>query len=115
MNTYAVSRIVWIPRSITRPHPSTLHSRWGLLVNELLTNAFKHAFERGHGVITIECLRQEDAVYRVVVGDDGLGLPSGISGRCREKSVRLLSNLFVRVPKRKSMSKVAPAKGCALR
>ena len=49
------------------------------MVNELLTNAFKHASEHAaHGVITIECLRQDDAAYRVVVGDDGLGLPSGI-------------------------------------
>ncbi len=50
----------------------------GLLVNELITNAFKHAFaNRGAGVICIECLRNEDR-YTVVVADDGAGLPAGL-------------------------------------
>lgn len=48
----------------------------GLLVNELLTNSFKHAFgDRGSGVITVECLRKAEDRYRVVVADDGAGLP----------------------------------------
>ena len=50
----------------------------GLLVNELVTNSFKHAFaNRGAGVISIECLRNEDR-YTVVVADDGAGLPLGL-------------------------------------
>jgi two-component sensor histidine kinase len=51
----------------------------GLLVNELLTNAFKHAFNgRGTGIIALECLRKGDDRYRVVVSDDGMGLPAGV-------------------------------------
>jgi PAS domain S-box-containing protein len=51
----------------------------GLLVNELLTNAFKHAFSgRASGVIALECLRTHEDRYRVVVGDDGVGLPPGV-------------------------------------
>ncbi len=48
----------------------------GLLVNELLTNAFKYAFAgRGTGNITLRCLHEDDIHYRVIVADDGLGLP----------------------------------------
>ena len=51
----------------------------GLAVNELLTNAFKHAFPgRESGKITLECLRDGDE-YRVVVADDGAGFPPGIT------------------------------------
>ena len=51
----------------------------GLIVNELLTNAFKHAFcGSGTGVILLECLHESDDRYRVVVADDGVGLPPDI-------------------------------------
>ncbi len=49
----------------------------GLVVNELLTNALKHAFKgRDGGTITLHSLVDEDGC-RVVVSDDGLGLPEG--------------------------------------
>ena len=49
----------------------------GLLVNELVTNAFKYAFaNRGTGLIRVECLHEEDR-YTVVVADDGVGLLPG--------------------------------------
>ncbi len=52
----------------------------GLAVNELLTNAFKYAFEQSEsGVISLECLREEPNVYRVTVADNGKGLPPGAS------------------------------------
>jgi PAS domain S-box-containing protein len=51
----------------------------GLVVNELLTNAFKYAFsERGSGTITIRCLHEDADHYRVVVADDGIGLPEDV-------------------------------------
>lgn len=47
----------------------------GLVVNELLTNALKHAFKgREGGTITLHSL-VDDEGCRVVVSDDGLGLP----------------------------------------
>jgi two-component sensor histidine kinase len=50
----------------------------GLLVNELLTNAFKYAFVgRDGGTLTIRCLHEKEDTYRIVVGDDGVGLPAG--------------------------------------
>jgi two-component sensor histidine kinase len=50
----------------------------GLVVNELLTNSFKHAFGgREGGVISLECIREDETHFKVVVADDGAGLPAG--------------------------------------
>lgn len=50
----------------------------GLLVNELLTNAFKYAFAgKDSGTIIIRCLHEDENSYRIVAGDDGVGLPEG--------------------------------------
>lgn len=49
----------------------------GLVVNELLTNSLKHAFKgRDGGTITLHCLTDEIGC-RVIVSDDGVGLPEG--------------------------------------
>ncbi len=46
----------------------------GLIVNELVTNAFKHAFPDGRGTVEIDLQRTgESLVLRV--SDDGVGLP----------------------------------------
>ena len=51
----------------------------GLVVNELMTNALKHAFVgRENGTITLSSL-VDDSGCRVVVSDDGVGLPPGSS------------------------------------
>jgi PAS domain S-box-containing protein len=51
----------------------------GLVVNELMTNAFKHAFAgREHGTITLHCLR-EGGGCSILVADNGVGLPSGVT------------------------------------
>jgi PAS domain S-box-containing protein len=78
MHTYAVGgikldlKVEHIPASINVAMPV------GLLVNELLTNAFKYAFNgRENGTITVRCLREGEDQFRVVVADDGLGLPEG--------------------------------------
>ena len=48
----------------------------GLLLNELITNCFKHAFvDRDKGMIRI-CLLQRDDEIALVVEDNGKGLPS---------------------------------------
>ena len=49
----------------------------GLVVNELMTNALKHAFVgRDGGTITVSSL-VSDTGCRVVIADDGVGLPEG--------------------------------------
>ena len=51
----------------------------GLVVNELMTNALKHAFVgRDGGSITISSL-VDDSGCRVIVSDNGVGLPEGTS------------------------------------
>ncbi len=58
----------------------------GLIVNELVTNAYKHAFAPQVGraqAIPIErriwvSLRQDVASPRLIVGDNGIGLPSNL-------------------------------------
>lgn len=50
----------------------------GLVVNELLTNALKHAFEgRDGGTITLHSL-VDDEGCRVTIADDGIGLAEGV-------------------------------------
>ena len=52
----------------------------GLIINELLTNAFKYAFpDRPDGTITIELIKSEDDYCIVSVADDGIGLPVNCS------------------------------------
>lgn len=51
----------------------------GLVVNELMTNALKHAFVgREGGTITVSSL-VDDTGCRVVIADDGIGLPDGVT------------------------------------
>ncbi len=51
----------------------------GLIVNELVSNAFKHAFpgERG-GEIRVELHAETDGCLALAVIDDGVGLPPGL-------------------------------------
>lgn len=46
----------------------------GIIVNELITNAFKHAFRNGRrGRLSISFMKEDDGRRRLVVGDDGPG------------------------------------------
>ncbi|WP_420738190.1 sensor histidine kinase [Bradyrhizobium japonicum] len=80
MNTCAVDGIRLDQKMDYAPVSVNTALSVGLVVNELLTNSFKYAFDgRGQGVIMIECLRQSDDRYRVVIADDGVGLPEGVT------------------------------------
>ena len=51
----------------------------GLVINELLTNALKHAFVgRGSGTVTLKSL-VDDTGCRITISDDGIGLAPGIT------------------------------------
>jgi two-component sensor histidine kinase len=79
MDTYAVDGIRLDLKVEHAPVSVNIALPVGLLVNELLTNSFKHAFGgRGNGVITIECLHKGEDRYQVVVADDGVGLPADV-------------------------------------
>lgn len=50
----------------------------GLLVNEIITNAFKHAFtERGQGTLQLQ-LEPGEPDNRLTIRDDGIGLPADV-------------------------------------
>jgi PAS domain S-box-containing protein len=50
----------------------------GLIVNELVSNALKHAFSDGNqGTIHITLSQDEDKRVSLIVADDGVGLPEG--------------------------------------
>jgi PAS domain S-box-containing protein len=57
----------------------------GLVVNELLTNALKHAFAgRSSGTITLHSLTDAQGC-RITIADDGVGLPEGATWPQRGK------------------------------
>ena len=50
----------------------------GLIVNELLTNAFKHAFvNRNEGTVGVSFDVSDKGLVSLTVSDDGVGLPAG--------------------------------------
>lgn len=52
---------------------------FGLIVNELVSNALKHAFPKAmKGTIRVEARRESDASYRLTVQDNGIGMPDHI-------------------------------------
>ena len=60
------------------PLPMSLAVPVGLIVNELLTNAFKYAFvNRKEGKIEVVLRASEKGVASLTVRDDGVGLPEG--------------------------------------
>ena len=52
----------------------------GLIANELITNALKHAFpSREEGQIEVSFRKHEDDLVELVVRDDGIGLPPSLN------------------------------------
>lgn len=50
----------------------------GLIVNELVTNAFKHAFPAGRAGTIRVCLHNREGHCLLAVSDDGVGMPPGV-------------------------------------
>jgi PAS domain S-box-containing protein len=75
--------------------PINLAIPCGLIVNELVTNALKHAFPDGRrGTIHVELSRHSKAELEVVVGNDGAPIPSTFSmGTGETLGVQLVSLL----------------------
>ena len=80
MHTYAVDGLRLDLKVDHAPVSVNIAMPIGLLVNELMTNAFKYAFSgRESGTITVQCLHEDGDQYRVVVADDGIGLPDDVT------------------------------------
>jgi two-component sensor histidine kinase len=67
----------------------------GLILNELVTNALKHAFPNGrHGSICVELARLEQDRLRLAVRDDGVGLPGAFDiGNSSSVGLQLVATL----------------------
>ncbi|MFH2029595.1 MAG: PAS domain S-box protein [Bacteroidota bacterium] len=62
------------------PLPISMAAPIGLVLNELLTNAFKYAFaERKKGEIKVSLDASEKGKISLTVSDDGVGLPQGFN------------------------------------
>ena len=111
MRAYAVEGLRLDLRVDTWPVSVDVAMPAGLVVNELMTNALKHAFVgRPGGVITLHCT-SVDGGCRVIVADDGVGLPEGAVWPKPGK----LSSLIVRSLEQNAKARVviqsSPGKG----
>jgi PAS domain S-box-containing protein len=52
----------------------------GLIISELIGNAFTHAFPLGRkGRVDVSLIRAEDGALNLSIGDDGVGMPKGFN------------------------------------
>jgi PAS domain S-box-containing protein len=72
------TKITPVVHAVDRPLPISIAVPLGLVVNELLSNAFKHAFvNRKEGMIEVSLGASEEGGVSLTVSDDGVGLPEG--------------------------------------
>lgn len=85
MRAYAVEGVRLDLKVDTLAVPINVAMPVGLAVNELLTNALKHAFGgRSHGTITVRSVLEGEHC-RVTVADDGVGFAKGVEWLGRGK------------------------------
>jgi len=80
LQTYMVQdmKITKIVSAVDRPFPISIATPVGLIINELLSNALKHAFvDRKEGKIEIILSVSEESRINMKISDDGIGLPEG--------------------------------------
>lgn len=69
----------------------------GLIINELVSNALKHAFPRGRtGEIQIECHATKDGLHTLQIEDNGIGFPPEVDFQNTETLGLQLVNTLVR-------------------
>jgi len=84
-------------------------SRLGLIINELVTNAFKHAFPENRAGVVDVSLRRLDHSLELIVEDNGVGCPQKPNEGMGSKLVLLLTEQLGGTFERKSSS------GCRVR
>jgi PAS domain S-box-containing protein len=68
----------------------------GLILNELISNALKHAFPAGRkGVLMIRLRRGKDGAVELRIADNGVGFPKGLDFRCTESLGLQIVSLLV--------------------
>lgn len=53
----------------------------GLIVNELVANALRHAFPEGNGMVTVRARTLPDRNIELIIGDNGIGMPPDLDYR----------------------------------
>ncbi|AWN53365.1 histidine kinase dimerization/phosphoacceptor domain -containing protein [Methylobacterium sp. 17Sr1-1] len=81
----------------------------GLVVNELVTNAVKHAYPHGTGPVRVS-LSVRDEGLRLSVRDEGVGLPPGfdVSMRQRSLGLKIIASLIRQLDGRLSTAEGKP-------
>ena len=71
----------------------------GLIINELISNSFKYAFRcRKEGVISIHFNALEGKEFELIVGDDGVGIPSDIDiTKTKSLGMKILHKLVMQI------------------
>ena len=71
----------------------------GLLLNELVSNSLKHAFpEERMGTVSISLKRAENGAIRLLVADNGVGMPPGMdSSSSPSLGLKLVSTLIAQL------------------
>jgi PAS domain S-box-containing protein len=69
--------------------------RYGLIINELVSNAIKHAFPGGRaGRITVRLTTQPGGCATLTVADDGIGMPAAFDPDCADSlGLQLVADL----------------------
>jgi PAS domain S-box-containing protein len=112
VNTYAVDGVRLELKVDHAPASVNVALPVGLIVNELMTNSFKYAFGgRGHGVISVQCLRKGQDRYQVIIADDGVGLPEGVVWPVPGKIGALIVQTLREITKTDLNVETAPDKG----
>ena len=80
-----------------------------LIINELVTNAAKHAFsDRSDGHIWVRLTRQHEITALISVRDDGVGLPAGFDlGTSRGLGMRIVRGLSRQLGLRSAIAVIA--------
>lgn len=86
----------------------------GLIINELVSNALKHAFpSEGSGEVWVELESIGERQFRLVVGDNGVGLPEGFDWRASSSLGLRLVNDLTRQLEGKVVTKSGAGEGTA--
>ena len=81
----------------------------GLLINELVTNAFKYAYPDGQGEVRVSVVRTGEKHLRLTVADDGVGLPQSFDPTATKSlGMKLVSSLGRQLGGRSQWTNTAP-------
>lgn len=93
LSDYISDILSYLCRNLKNPHQdiqlkSTIHPislsiqkalACGMIVNELISNCFQHAFpENTHGEVWMKCLEKDDQYIDLMIQDNGRGLPEEV-------------------------------------